>query len=130
MLNSISLIGRLTADAQTNEACSVANFTIAVDNLTTNEDGTRDATFIPCKAFNKVAEIVVDYTKKGDKVGISGRIQQRNFTRKDGSKGSVLEVIVESLELIEPRVHDEEEEEIQEPSKKYSKPSNLKPSKR
>lgn len=103
MLNNITLIGRLTKTPEHNEAVSVVNFDLAVDNVMLEKDGTRGTTFVPCKAFNKVAEIIVQYCDKGQKLGISGRLQQRNFTRKDGSKGSVLEVIVDSIELLEPK---------------------------
>ena len=105
MLNSIILIGRLTREPQffaKEETTPVVNFDIAVDNLG-QDAGT---TFLSCKAFGKVAQNVNKFCDKGSKVAISGRLQQRNFIRKDGSKGSAYEVICDSVEFLDPKAEE------------------------
>lgn len=105
MLNLIILVGRLTKTPQIyskEEGTDVVNFDIAVDNLG-KDAGT---TFLSCKAFGKVAQNVNKFCDKGSKVAISGRIQQRNFIRKDGSKGSVYEVICDSVEFLDPKAEE------------------------
>ena len=111
MLNSIILVGRLTREPQffeKEETTPVVNFDIAVDNLG-QDAGT---TFISCKAFGKVAQNINSFCVKGSKVAVAGRIQQRNFMRKDGSKGSTYEVICDSVEFLDTKAKDEEPEEI------------------
>ena len=112
MLNLIILVGRLTKTPQLfvnakEGTADVVNFDIAVDNLG-KDAGT---TFLSCKAFGKVAQNVNKYCDKGSKIAVSGRIQQRNFIRKDGSKGSAYEVICESVEFLDPKAEDPAEPE-------------------
>ena len=102
MLNLIILEGRLTKTPQLyskEDATDVVNFDIAVDNLG-KDAGT---TFLSCKAFGKVAQNLNKFCDKGSKVAVSGRLQQRNFIRKDGSKGSAYEVICDSVEFLDPK---------------------------
>ena len=105
MLNLIILVGRLTKTPQLyskEDATDVVNFNVAVDNLG-KDAGT---TFLSCKAFGKVAQNVNKFCDKGSKVAISGRLQQRNFIRKDGSKGSAYEVICDSVEFLDPKAEE------------------------
>ena len=107
MLNSIIIVGRLTREPQffsKEDTTDVINFDIAVDNLG-QDAGT---TFLSCKAFGKVAQNINKFCIKGSKVAVAGRIQQRNFIRKDGSKGSAYEIICDSVEFLDPKVKDEE----------------------
>ena len=105
MLNLIILVGRLTKTPQLyskEDATDVVNFDVAVDNLG-KDAGT---SFLSCKAFGKVAQNVNKFCDKGSKVAISGRLQQRNFIRKDGSKGSTYEVICDSVEFLDPKAEE------------------------
>ena len=105
MLNLIILVGRLTKTPQLyskEDATDVVNFDIAVDNLG-KDAGT---TFLSCKAFGKVAQNLNKFCDKGSKVAVSGRLQQRNFIRKDGSKGSAYEVICDSVEFLDPKAEE------------------------
>lgn len=126
MLNLIVLVGRLTKTPMfftKEETTDVVNFDIAVDNIG-QDAGT---TFLSCKAFGKIAQNINKFCDKGSKVAISGRIQQRNFLRKDGTKGSVYEVICDSVEFLDPKAQEpEEEENLYDP--KTGKP--LKPAKK
>lgn len=106
MINRVVLTGRLTRDPElrnTATGASVANFTVAVDNRQKNADGSRGTSFISCVAFTMLADTLMKYARKGMLVGVEGRLSQRSFERKDGTKGSVLEVISDSVEFLEPR---------------------------
>lgn len=105
MLNSIILMGRLTKDPElrkTGDNKSVANFTLAFDNIKVNQDGTRDSSFIDVRVFGATAENVCKHLHKGSKCAITGTIEQRNFLRQDGSKGSKFEVNADSVEFLDP----------------------------
>lgn len=116
MLNRIILVGRLVKDPElrkTNSDMSVANFTLAVDNTMKEADGTRGTLFIDCRVFGDKAENLCKYNHKGSKVAIDGSLNQRNFERKDGTKGKAIEVVVDAVEFL-----DQKPEEPQEPDPK------------
>ena len=111
MLNSINLLGRVVKDPElrkTNSDVSFATFTLAVDNPVKEADGTRGTCFIDCRIFREAAENLVKYTRKGDRLVVSGAIHQRNFTRQDGTKGKAYEILVDSVAYIEPKPENEE----------------------
>ena len=115
MLNSINLLGRLVKDPElrkTNSDVSFATFTIAVDNPVKEADGTRGTCFIDCRIFREAAENLVKYTRKGDRLVVSGAINQRNFVRQDGTKGKAYEILVDSVSYIEPKSQEQLENEI------------------
>ena len=100
------MVGRLTRDPELRKAKSdlpVASFSIAVDSRMKNPDGTRGTTFMNCSIFGNQAENVVKFTRKGSMVGVEGSLNQRNFVRQDGSKGSVIEVIADRVAFLEPK---------------------------
>ena len=112
MLNTIILLGRLTKDPElrkTNSDISVANFDLAVDNPFLYADGERSTTFISIRCFRETAENVCKHLRKGSKVAITGSLYQRNFIRKDGSKGSVHEINADSVEFLDPKPQDPQE---------------------
>lgn len=101
-MNHVTLIGRLTKDPEvryTQSGTPVGTFTLAVDRRV-QKDKSKEADFIPCVVWNKTAEIVGNWCKKGKQVGVEGRIQVRSYDAKDGSKRYVTEVIVSNLELL------------------------------
>ena len=75
------------------------DFTLAVDRRK-KEDG---ADFIDCVAWGKTAELLDQYTHKGDKIGVCGRLATRSFTDKNNVKRKVTEVIVEDIEFLQPK---------------------------
>ena len=103
MLNSIVLMGRLAKDPTSFKSGEnqVVNFDLAVNNPRKEADGTRETSFFQVKCFGRVAENVQKHLKKGSQIGLLGSIQQRNFLRKDGSKGTAYEVIADSIEFLE-----------------------------
>ena len=107
MLNRIVLTGRLTRDPEFKRSESdvgKATFTLAVDDTFKNAEGERTTSFINIVVFNNQAESVAKSLRKGSLVGVDGRIRQRTFERKkDGVKISVIEVIANQVEFLEPK---------------------------
>ena len=106
MINRVVLVGRLTRDPElrkTTSGTSVCSFTVALDNRMKNPDGSKSTSFIPCSAFNQTAETTSKFARKGLLVGVEGRLNQRSFVRQDGSKGSVIEVLCDSVQFLERR---------------------------
>ena len=98
-MNHVSLIGRTVKDIdlkKTNSGKSTCTFTLAV-NRRTKDDG---ADFITCVAWNRTAEILSQYVKKGHRVAITGHIQTRTYEA-HGNTVYVTEVVVDDMEFIE-----------------------------
>ena len=105
-MNRIILIGRNVKEIelkQTASGVSVSEFTIAVNRSFKNANGERESDFFNCIAFSKLAETISRYVKKGDQVGVEGRLQTRNYTNKDGKKVYVTEIIVENVEFLQSK---------------------------
>lgn len=99
-------IGRLTKDPDCRTVASgkaVAQFTLAVDRPFLNQQGQREADFIPVVVWGKAAELVGNSCKKGHRLLVEGRLQIRNFDAKDGTKHWVTEIIATNIEFIERR---------------------------
>ena len=110
MLNSLILLGRVSKDPikNTSRDTTIVNFDIACDNVRKDTNGERGSSFFQVVCFNAVAENVAKSLHKGSKVVVKGYIQQRNFTRKDGSKGVAYEVTADSVEFLDPKPVEEE----------------------
>ena len=117
MLNNVSLVGRLTREVELykkdENSSAVVNYALAFSQGI-KADGSEDTGFVEVKSFGKLAEVIAKWLSKGDKVAISGRVNYRSFTRKDGSKGSALEIIADNLEFID--VLKTSEEDVEEPN--------------
>ena len=103
-MNKIVILGRLTKDPQVRYTPSqkvVATFTLAVDRPFLNQDGKREADFIPVVVWGKAAELVGNSCAKGHRLLVDGRLQIRNFDAKDGTTHWVTEVIANGVEFIE-----------------------------
>ncbi|HEM4977753.1 TPA: single-stranded DNA-binding protein [Streptococcus suis] len=107
MINNIVLVGRLTRDVElryTPSNQAVATFTLAVKrNFKNQATGEREADFINCVIWNKQAENLANWTKKGHLIGITGRIQTRSYDNQQGQRVYVTEVVAESFQLLEKR---------------------------
>lgn len=96
-MNRVCLSGRLTADVElktSSSGKSYSRFSLAVDRL--GKDAGAD--FINCTAFGRTAEVISQYTRKGDKIVVSGRIQTGSYER-DGRKVGTFDVVVDEVEL-------------------------------
>lgn len=104
-MNKVVLVGRLTRDPELRALPngSVATFTLAISRPFTNNAGEREADFINCVAFNRLAENLQKYIHKGSLIGVDGRIQTRNYVATDGNRRFVMEVICENVSFLEPK---------------------------
>lgn len=99
-------IGNLTKDPEirmTQAGDSVCPFSIAVSRDTKDENGNRETDFFDVVAWKKTAENCGKYLKKGSKVAIVGRVQNRSWTAQDGSKRYKTEIIAEQVEFLTPK---------------------------
>lgn len=110
-MNNVSVVGRLTRDAElryTGSGIGVASFTVAVERPFQNAQGERETDFINCVAWRKTAEVVANFTSKGSLVGITGRIQTRNYTNNEGRKVYITEIKCDNFQMLEPKSVNEE----------------------
>ncbi|WP_407855606.1 single-stranded DNA-binding protein [Enterococcus hailinensis] len=114
MINNVVLVGRLTKDPDlryTANGTGVAAFTLAVNRNFTNQSGNREADFINCVIWRKSAETLANYARKGTLLGITGRIQTRNYENQQGQRVYVTEVIAENFQLLESRSSNEQRQD-------------------
>ena len=101
MLNHITIMGRLTRDPElrrTGSGVAVASFSLAVDrDFGKNENGERETDFIDCVAWRQTGEFVSKYFTKGRMAVVSGRLQIRSWTDKDGNKRRTAEVVADNV---------------------------------
>ena len=106
MINNVTLVGRLTKDVELKYTPSnVANvsFTLAVNRTFKNANGEREADFINCVIWRQAAENFANWAKKGALIGITGRIQTRNYENAKGQRVYITEVIAENFQMLESR---------------------------
>ena len=115
MLNQIVLVGRLTKDVQVNKSekgKQVASLTLAIPRSFKNMNGEYETDYIPCVLWKGVAESTTQYCKKGDLVGIKGRIQTSNYQDSEGNKKYTTEVVAEKVTFLSKN-HTKEAEETE-----------------
>lgn len=106
MINNVTLIGRLTRDAElryTQTNIATAQFNIACNRNFRNANDEYDADFINCVMWREQAERFCNWTRKGMLVAIVGRIQTRNYENQQGQRVYVTEVVAESFQVLEKR---------------------------
>lgn len=106
MINNVTLIGRLTRDAElryTPSNIATAQFNIACNRNFKNANDEYDADFINCVMWREQAERFCNWTRKGMLVGIVGRIQTRSYENQQGQRVYVTEVVAESFQVLEKR---------------------------
>ena len=101
MLNHIVIMGRLTRDPElrrTGSGVAVASFSLAVDrDFAPKDGGERETDFIDCVAWRQTGEFVSKYFAKGRMAVVSGRLQIRSWTDKDGNKRRTAEVVADNV---------------------------------
>lgn len=105
-MNKAILIGRLTKDPElrtTPTGRNVCQFSVAVSRNFTNANGEREADFINCVVWDKQAENLVKYQKKGNQIAVEGRIQTRNYGDKDGKKVYVTEILASNISFLDSK---------------------------
>ena len=101
MLNHITIMGRLTRDPElrrTGSGIAVASFSLAVDrDFSPKDGGERETDFIDCVAWRQTGEFVSKYFTKGRMAVVSGRLQIRSWTDKEGNKRRTAEVVADNV---------------------------------
>ena len=103
MINQVTLVGRLTKDPElkiTVDGIPVTNVTLAVTRHYRNQNGVTEADFVQCTLWRKTAENTVAYCRRGSVVGITGRIQTRNYQNNEGRRMFVTEVVAEAVQFL------------------------------
>ena len=104
MINRVVLVGRITKDPdlrKTQNGTSVVSFTIACNRRVPSQG--QDADFISCVAWNKTADFMAQYVRKGALLGLEGRIQTRSYDDRDGKRIYVTEVIADNVQFLESK---------------------------
>ena len=113
MLNHITIMGRLTRDPElryTQSQTPVASFSLAVDrDFGSRDGGEKQTDFIDCVAWRSTAEFVNKYFQKGSMAVVSGRLQIRDWTDREGGKRRSAEVVVDNIYFGESRRRDSSE---------------------
>ncbi len=102
-MNKAMIIGNLTRDPDlrtTPSGTSVCNFTLAVSRRFSNQQGEREADFIPIVVWRTQAENCAKYLRKGSQVAISGSIQTRNYEAQDGSRRYITEIVADEVKFL------------------------------
>lgn len=107
MLNQITLVGRLVSDPEIKETESgkkVSNITLAVNRSFKNEEGIYETDFIDCILWNGIATNTSEYCKKGDIIGVKGRVQSTIVSDDsksiDESKKNELQIVAEKVTFL------------------------------
>ena len=123
MLDRVTLVGRLTKDAElrrTGSGKAVASFTLAVNRNFKTGDG-QEADFLSIVAWGKVAENTANYCSKGSLVSVDGRLQTRTYENNQGQKVFVTEIVADSVQFIETKKNSNRQtEEAPKPEQKKS----------
>ncbi|HZK34104.1 MAG TPA: single-stranded DNA-binding protein [Bacillota bacterium] len=104
MINKVVLVGRLTRDPElksTQSGISVTTFTLAVERNFTNQQGEREADFIPIVTWRGLADTCAKYLAKGRLTAVSGRMQVRNYETQEGQRRYITEVVADEVQFLE-----------------------------
>lgn len=104
-MNRVVLVGRITKDPDlryTSSQIAVVSFTIAVNRTYQKQNGEREADFINCVVWRTQAENLAKFVKKGQLIGVDGRIQTRTYEQ-DGQTRYVTEVLCDQITFLEPK---------------------------
>ena len=105
-MNRVVLVGRITRDPELRTSPSgvpFVAFSIAVNRTRVNSNGEREADFINCVAFNRQAENLARFIKKGGQIGVDGKLQTRRYQAPDGTNRYATDVICDQVHFLEPR---------------------------
>ncbi len=103
-MNNVQLVGRLARDPEIRDLSngnSVLNFTLAVNQRKTKSNPNPQADFISCVAWNGVARIISKYCKKGNRIGVIGRVHSYTYDGSDGKKRRIVQIIVREVEFLD-----------------------------
>ena len=110
MLNQTIIVGRIVQEPelrQTDNGRNVTNITLAVPRSYKNSNGEYETDFIDCVLWSGVAESTSEYCKKGDLIGVKGRVQTRKFETEEEKVRLVTEVVAEKVTFLSSKKADE-----------------------
>ena len=102
-INTVTLSGRLTRDPEQRETqtgIAMANFTIACNRRKFKDQDEAEADFLRCVAWRNTAEYVMKYLHKGDKIGLTGRIQTRSYQDDTGKTVYITEIVANEVSMM------------------------------
>ena len=114
MINNCVVVGRLVADPEIKElqnGSKVCNITIAVPRSYKNANGVYDTDFVDCTLWQSVAENAGEYCRKGDMVGIKGRVETELYEKENGTKQKVTRIVAEKVTFLASNTKEKETEE-------------------
>ncbi|QDQ03173.1 single-stranded DNA-binding protein [Lysinibacillus fusiformis] len=106
MINRTVLVGRLTKDPElcyTPNGIASCRFMVAVNRTFSNQQGEKEADFISCQAWRKQAENLANFMRKGNLIGVEGRIQTGSYEGQNGQRVYTTDVVADSVQFLEPR---------------------------
>jgi single-strand DNA-binding protein len=111
-LNRVTIIGRLTRDPELKyiqSGSAVTNFSIATNRSYTTNNGEKkeEVSYFDCIAWGKMGEILAEYCKKGKRIAVEGRLQQRRWEDKDGIKKSKIEIVTDNIQFLDGKTSDQ-----------------------
>lgn len=110
MLNNVVLVGRIAGEIKLEElenGGKIARLTLAIPRSFKNEEGMYETDFIDCILWKIVAETTKEYCRKGDIVGVKGRIQTRNIENENGENRKITEIIAEKVTFLSSKKNEE-----------------------
>lgn len=110
MLNQSILVGRIVREPEVKEAengSKVTHISLAVQRSYKNVNGEYDCDFIPCVLWRGIAESTAEYCKKGDLIGVRGRLQTRSIELPDETKRNLIEVVAEKVTFLSTKPKEE-----------------------
>lgn len=126
-MNKVIISGRLTKDPEISSSASgttFARFSIVV-NRRFKREGEPDADFFNCSAFGKTAEFIEKYFKKGSRIEVTGRLENNNYTNKEGQKIYDVRVMVEEAEFGDSKGSQSEQQTQQQTNNFLNVPDGL-----
>ena len=117
MLNQTVIVGRLVDTPkveETDNGRKVSNLTLAVPRSFKNKDGEYDTDFVDCVLWSGVAENTAEYCKKGDIIGVKGRVQTDTYENNDGKKQKSVKIVAEKVTFLSSKSNDREEDKTSE----------------
>ena len=115
MLNQTVLVGRLVKDPElyeTDNGNKVTNITLAVPRSYKNADGVYETDFIDCVLWNSIATNTAEYTKKGDMIGIKGRVQSNMYENDAGELKKSTQIVAEKVTFLSSRSQEKDQEDL------------------
>lgn len=106
-INNVTIMGRVVRDPElmvlNDDQGQYTRFTLAVDRSYKNRDGKQETDFIPIIAWNKKAEVICQYIKKGSLILIDGRLDVRPYVDKDNNKRTSISVVLNKFEFMDSK---------------------------